>query len=144
MRCVRNAVATRQKMGEDGSLDELEALRHLEFPEGLAPLDELLAAPDVVDEDVEAPALLGGDSLRERGDLRRVGVVDGDGDAASARGRDQLGRVLDGLGAVHGGARGAGGAAGDVDGGARVAELDGDATAGAARAARDQSYVLVE
>ena len=50
------------------------------LPERLAPLEQHLAAPDVVDEDVE-PALLGVDPLDQRPDLVGLQVVDRHRDA---------------------------------------------------------------
>jgi hypothetical protein len=95
------------------------------LPDRHVPLEEVLGAPDVVDQDVQA-ALFPVDPVDERGDLGPVEVVDGYGDAGAAGLGDQVGGVLDGLGAVVLGAPGAGAAPGDVDGGAGGAELDRD------------------
>ena len=54
-------------------------------PERSVPFDEVLAAPDVVDKDVQ-PALLGVDPLHEGFHLGSLAVIDLDGDSSAARG----------------------------------------------------------
>ena len=66
------------------------------LPHRLVPLEQLLAAPDVVDQHVE-PALLGVDALDQRPHLLGHEVVDPHGDAPAARRGDQLGGLLDRL-----------------------------------------------
>src|SRR5688572_19075111 len=71
-------------------------------------------------------------------------VIDGDGDADAAETRDELRRLLDGLGPVVLGPRGSGAAAGADDGGAGLAEGGGDAAAGPARRSRDDGHATAE
>src|SRR5580704_3667069 len=100
-------------------------------PEGLAEFGERVAAPDVVDEDVEAmvAALDQRDQLFH---LRGIGVIDTDRNAAAAGGCDEFGGFFDGFGAAGSAAAFAGTAAGAENGGAGFAEGDGDAASGAA------------
>ena len=70
------------------------------LPQRLAPLDERIPAPHVVDQDVE-PCVVAADASYERADVVRVGVVAANGDPFAAGGRDELGSVLDCLRAVH-------------------------------------------
>ena len=133
----RQGVVRGDQVGVDGEPEEAEAVREVVLPDRLVPLEEPLAAPDVVDEDVE-PARLRPDPRDERRDRLRVEVVDGDGGGTPARGRDQLGGLLDRLGAVVFGARRPRRAAGDIDRRAGGAELGGDAAAGAAGGAGDE------
>jgi hypothetical protein len=95
------------------------------LPHRAVPLEEVFAAPDVVDEDVEM-LLLVGDPVDERADLRRVQMVGGYGDAVAAGRGDQVGGVLDGLGAVVLGAAGAGAALGDGHCAPPPSEFHGD------------------
>ncbi|MDQ0835333.1 hypothetical protein QF032_007177 [Streptomyces achromogenes] len=124
-------------VGLDGEPQHPQSVVQVVLPDGGVPLEELLAAPDVVDQDVEA-ALLVRDALDKGPHLRRVEVVGGYGDAPAAGLGDQVGGVLYGLGAVVLGAPLAGGAPGHVDGGAGRAQLHGDAPAGAPGRSRDQ------
>jgi hypothetical protein len=73
----------------------------------------------------------------QNSDVLGPGVVHLQRDPAAAGGGDQLGGLLDGLGAVHRGAPVPGAAAGDVDGGAGGAQLDGDSSACSPRGAGD-------
>ena len=82
--------------------------------------------------------MVGVDALDERAHLLGLEVVDPDGDPAPARRVDERGGLLDRLGTVVLRARRGGAAAGAVDGGAGLAERDGDAAAGAAGRARDE------
>ncbi|GLZ48172.1 hypothetical protein Acsp06_43570 [Actinomycetospora sp. NBRC 106375] len=95
------------------------------LPHGLVPPDELLAAPDVVDQHVEAP-LVAVDPLDESADLVVDEVVDRDGDAHTAGSLDELRGLLDRLGAVVLRAAPTSAAPGDVDRGTRSPELDRD------------------
>ena len=125
------------QVGLDRQVEQVQAVAEVVLPHRRVPVEELLAAPDVVDEHVE-PALLAVDALDERLDLVGLEVVGRHGDAGAAGLRDQLGGLLDRLGAVVLGAGGARAAAGAVDGGAGLAERDGDAAAGAAGGAGDE------
>ena len=108
------------------------------LPHRRVPLEEVLGAPDVVDEHVEA-ALLGVDALDERarpargrGGRRRPrcpsppAAVTSSAVSSIVSGRSTSERLL------------ARAAAGAVDGRARLAERDGDAAAGAAGGAGDE------
>jgi hypothetical protein len=46
-------VIARDDVGLDGAIDEHEAVLKFRLPELLAPLDKVVSAPDVVDQDVE-------------------------------------------------------------------------------------------
>lgn len=133
----RQGVVAGDGVGLHGEPQQSESLVEVVLPDGAVPVEEHLAAPDVVDQDVEA-ALFAGHAVDERGDLGGVEVVGGYGDAVAARLGDEVGGVLDGLGAVVLRAPGAGAAAGDVDGGAGRAQFDGDAASGAAGRSGDQ------
>ncbi len=125
----RQGVMAGDGVGLHREAQQPQSLVEVVLPDGRLPVEEVLAAPDVVDQDVEA-ALLGVDPVDERLHLRRVQMVGGHGDAPAARLGDQVGGVLDRLGPVVLGAAGAGGAAGDVHRGARRAEFHGDAPSG--------------
>ena len=71
-------------------------------------------------------------------------MVAGGEDRRAAGRLDELGGLLERLGAVHRRAPAAGAAAGHVDGGAGGAELDGDRAAAAARGAGDDGDLVVE
>src|SRR5262245_36507118 len=78
--------------GDDVGLDRLSEQREpvLErvLPERHRPLGERIATPDVVDEDVELPAVFALDARQQLVDLVWVAVIDQDGDAVSAGGTD--------------------------------------------------------
>jgi hypothetical protein len=82
--------------------------------------------------------VIGVDALDELVDLLRVEVIGGNGDALPPGLVDQLGRLLDRLGAVVLGALRAGAAARAVDRRPGLTQRDGDAPAGAAGGAGDQ------
>ncbi|MGX1365474.1 hypothetical protein RKD19_000833 [Streptomyces canus] len=121
----------------DREPEQPEAVFEVVLPHRGVPPEEVLAAPDVVDEDVEA-VLLVADAVDERADLGRVQVVGGYGDAVAAGRGDEVDGVLDGLGAVVVGAAGAGAASGDVDGGARRPQFHGDPAARSPGGSGDQ------
>src|SRR5690606_24081946 len=108
----RHRVAARDDVRRDGAIEQEPAVRDGEPPERRAEVGELVAAPDVVDHDVEL-ALLALDLRAERLDLRLDGVVDLYGDAAPSARADHLRGLLDGLGA-----RSRGGSAADAPPGA--------------------------
>ena len=111
---------------------------------GAVPVGQVVAAPHAVDEQVEPAVLLGRDARGERADLRGIGVVGGGEDRRAAGVGDERGGLLERLGAVHRRAPAARAAAGDVDGGAGGAELDGDGAAAAARGAGDDRDMVVK
>lgn len=67
----------------DGEAQQLEALVEVVFPDRRVPLEERLAAPDVIDEDVEA-ALFVRDAGDQGLDLGRDQMVGGDRDTAAS------------------------------------------------------------
>jgi hypothetical protein len=91
--------------------DHRQPVLELRLPQLFAPLGEVVASPDVVDEDVELS-----DLFEEPRDLLGDGVVHLHGDAAAAALRDDGRGLVDRLGTVlHAGAAGDA-AAGAVDG----------------------------
>jgi hypothetical protein len=127
----------------DGVAHQCDAVGEVVLPERGVPFGEGVAAPDVVHEDVQAAALVS-DAADQGSHLIGVGVVDAYRDACPAGVVDEASRLLDCLAPRHGGAFDGGGATGHVDGGARRAELDGDAAAGPAGAAGDDGDPIVE
>ena len=81
----------------DGQAQQPQPGGEVVLPERRVPLEQPLAAPDVVDEQVEAP-VLGVDPLHERLDGGRLEMVDRDRDPEAARGGHELGGLLDRLG----------------------------------------------
>jgi hypothetical protein len=135
----RERVPGRHEVGVDREAEDPQSVGEGVLPHGLVPLREVLAAPDVVDQHVEA-APLGVGARREPFDLLRDEVVRGHGDPGAARGRHEVGGVLDGLRPVVLAASLAGRSAGDVHRGACRAELHRDAPACTSRRARDQRH----
>ena len=86
----------RDQVRVDGEPQHPQAAVEVVLPQRRVPLRQVLAAPDVVDQHVEA-VLLGVDALHERLDLHRLEVVDRDGEAPAAGGLDELGGLLDRL-----------------------------------------------
>ena len=95
----RQRVMRRDQMRIDAKPQQAQAVLEIMVPDRLVPFEQLLAAPDVVDQDVEA-ALLGADALDQLADIVGDEVVDRDGNALAAGRRDKLGRLLDGLGSL--------------------------------------------
>ena len=93
-----------------------------------------VAAPDVVDEQVQA-AVLGSDALEECFDVVVDRVVAVDRDAVATAGGDFVGGIVDGSWQAIDGGCVAGGAACDVDRCAGFAQNGGDCAAGAAAGA---------
>src|SRR5688572_1475657 len=88
----RQALVAGDDVRLDGAIDERQPVLELRFPELLAPLDEIVAAPDVVDEDVELTHL-----LEQFCNLIGPGVIALHGDTlAPSRGDDVCG-LIDGL-----------------------------------------------
>ena len=69
----------------DRALEDGEALDRIQLPERCPPLGEVVAAPDVVDQDVEPPGLLL-DAGEELLDLIGLQVIGLDRNAPAARG----------------------------------------------------------
>ena len=107
------------------------------LPDRLVPFEELLAAPDVIDQDIKA-ALLGADAIDQLSNLIGDEMIDLDGDALAAGCRDQLGRLLDGFRPGVFGLLVARRPSGHIDRCARGAQFDRDASTRTARSAGDQ------
>ena len=89
-------VVAGDRVGLDGEPQQPQAVVEVVLPDRAVPLEELLAAPDVVDQDVErGPARR--DAVDQRPDLLGLEVVGRYGDAVAAGRGDQVGGVLDGL-----------------------------------------------
>ncbi len=116
---------------------------NVEPPELGAPIDHRVAAPDVVDQDVQ-PAPLGLDAGHQGDDFVLLGVIGADRDAHAAVFVDQRRGLLDRLGPTHGRGLARAGPAGAVDHGPRRAEHAGDAPARAARGAGDERHFPVQ
>ncbi len=83
-------------MRVDRLLQHSQAILEIDRPEGLAPFREGIAAPNIIDEDVETlmPALDPGDEFL---DLCRNLVIDLDGNPLAAGCRDQFSGFFDGF-----------------------------------------------
>ena len=139
----RQRVMAGDQVRLDREVEQVKSVGEVVLPDRRVPLEQPLAAPDVVDEHVE-PALLLLDALDQRRDLLGHEVVGRDGDAAAAGLGDELGGLLDRLRAVVLRAGGARAAAGAVDGGAGLAERDGDPAPGAAGRAGDEGDLAIQ
>ena len=135
----RRAVTARDDMTEDGALEQLHAPGRGQRPERRSPLRQRVAAPDVVDQNVQ-PTLFVADAGEELPDLGLNGVVGAYGDPPATLRGHHLRGLLDGLGPP--GSRGAApdAAPGAVHGGPRRTQHAGDAAAGAARRAGDDGH----
>jgi hypothetical protein len=135
----RNAVVAGDDVGLDRPIDEGEPVFELCLPELLSPLDEIVAAPDVVDEDVELA-----DPLEQARHLGRNGVVDAHGDALAAARGDDAGSLLNGLRTtLHAWASGHA-AAGAVDRRTRFTECGGDPASRSPRRTGDDGDLSCE
>jgi hypothetical protein len=76
-----------------GVSQERDAVGEVVLPERGVPLSERIAAPYVVDEDVES-AVAVGDALDQRPDLLGFGVIDANRDAGAADFVDEMCGVL--------------------------------------------------
>ena len=83
-------------MRVDGLLEHAQAVFEIDGPEGLAPFGEGVAAPDVVDKDVEA-FVTAFDKGDEFFNFSGNFVIDSYGNAVAACGGDQVGRFFDGF-----------------------------------------------
>jgi hypothetical protein len=119
---------------------DLEAVGERVLPERAAPARERIAAPERVDQHVEAAALLLLDAGDQGCDLVDLRVIDTDRDAPPAGGVDQRGRLLDRLVPPHRRLLTAGRAAGAVDRGAARAQLERDPAACAAGGAGHERH----
>src|SRR5690606_34472867 len=112
-------------------------------PDRLVPFEQRLAAPDVVDQNVEA-ALFGADARDEGAYFIGHEVIGRDGDALAAERGHEFGALFDRLRALVFGGSLPRRPSGDIDGGAGRAEFRRDAAPGAARRPRDQGDLAVE
>ena len=133
----------RDQVRVDRQVQHAQPVVEVVLPHGRVPLEEQLAAPDVVDQHVQ-PALLGVDALHERLDLRGLEVIDLDRDPGASGRVDELGGLLDRLRPVVLGASLPRRAAGAVHGRARLAERHRDAAAGAPGGAGHERHLVGE
>jgi hypothetical protein len=115
-----------------------------DLPEGeLVRRRDLVAAPGVVDEQIEPPLLVA-DAVEERLDLRVLGVVAADRYADAAAGGQLLGGVVDRAGASKRRRLAADAATADVDRRPLLAENEGDALAAATARAGDERNLPIQ
>src|SRR5580704_8247755 len=125
----------------DGLPKHLKAVIEVDLPEWLAEFGERVAAPHVVDQNVEAlaPAFDSGDQIFY---FCRIGVIHSDSNATAAGGGDEFSGFFDGFRAAGRGVLPccalSGTAAGAVNGRARFAQCDGNSPAGAAGCSGDE------
>ena len=104
-------------MGIDREVEQMQSVPEVVLPDRFVPFLEILAAPNVVDQNVQL-AGLHPDATDQPLDLVRDQVVDPHGDRLSSRRRHQLTGLLDRLRAPVLGRVSSRTAAGHVDGGA--------------------------
>ena len=137
----RHAVPAGDDVAVDGALQHLHPPGGGELPEGRSPLGQRVAAPDVVDQDIE-PTRVRADAGKELLDLRLDRVVGADGNAPATLRRDQLGRLLQRLRPSRGGGPAPHAATGAVYGGTRSAQHAGDTPAGTARRTGNDGHLI--
>src|SRR5262245_28701870 len=81
----------------NGALLHEQAVLERMLPQRTSPFGERVAAPDIIDQDVEM-AVVRPNSFSERADLVGHRVIRLDGDSDSAARRHKLGGFVDGLG----------------------------------------------
>lgn len=133
----------RDDVGMESLLEHLQAFFEVHLPERLGKFREGIAAPDIVDENVQAFVALfdGSDKFFYLG---RLGVIDAQGNAEATRGGDEFRGFLDGLWTAGSGAMAPGASSRTVDRGAGFTECDGDTATSAARGAGDNGDTLLE
>src|SRR5262249_38260910 len=139
----RRAIAAGHDVRPDRALEHRQSFVERKLPEGLSPLRERIAAPDVVDEDVEPP-FIAPYALEQGRDFLLAGVIDAHRDPAATVRSDHLRRLIDGLGAPRSGPRAARAATGAVHGRTGLAEHARDATTGTAGGAGDDGDLSLE
>ena len=82
---VRRRAPARHDVRSHGAIQHFEAFRRIERPERL-PLGDVVTTPDVVDQNVDAPALAD-DSREQRRHVVRIAVISAHGNSATAGGR---------------------------------------------------------
>ena len=134
----RNGEMGRDDVGVDGLLEQAETVIEVDVPERFAEFSESVAAPNVVDKNVQAMVA----ALDERDQffyLCRIDVIDAHRNAAASSGSDEFGGFFDGLGAAMSGAMFASAAARAVNGGAGFTECDGNATSSTTSSSSNKS-----
>ena len=119
--------------------EQPQSVFQMVLPHRLVPFEQQLTTPDIIDQHVQ-PALFGVDPLDQRFHLLRLQMVGRHGDALAAGGCHQFGRLLDRLGRapvlrLFFARR----PSGNVDCRTGRAQLNGDASASAARTISSQS-----
>ena len=107
------------------------------LPEARAVVEVLVAAPDVVHQDIQ-PSLLGPDAVKQRPHLVVVGVVTGHGDPLAARLRDGCSDLAQRAAHPAGARTRLHGAPSYVNCGAGFAQAEGNPLADSTRGAGDQ------
>ena len=92
----RQTMVRRDQVRMNAETEHAQTVLQIMLPDGLVPFLEVLAAPQVVDEDVET-TLLGPDARDQLGNLVRDEMIDLDGDTVAAGCGDELRRFLDGF-----------------------------------------------
>jgi hypothetical protein len=133
----RQRVMRGGEMRLDRVAQQAQPVLEIVLPHRLVPFEQVLAAPDVVDEDIEPPAF-GLDARDECRDLGGNEVIRAHRDAFAARGRDELRRLLNRLRPVDLGFLRTRAAPGHVNRGAGGTQFHCDAASRAARAAGDE------
>jgi hypothetical protein len=93
----RQCIMRRDQMGMDTETEHAQAVLEVMRPDGLVPFLQILAAPQVIHQDVET-TLLGAGALDQLSDLVSDEMIDPNGYAVAAGCRNELGRFLDGFG----------------------------------------------
>jgi len=127
-------------MADDRLVDQGAHLADILRPELGAPVHHRVAAPDVVDQDVEPPTL-GFDARDQRGDLVLAGMIHAHCHALAAPRLDHRGGLLDRLRPGHGRGLIPGRPPRAIDHRARRPQHGRDAPARAARRAGDQRHL---
>lgn len=131
------------QVGVDGQAQQTQAVVQVVVPQLGVPLKQALAAPDVIDEDVQL-ARVTIDPVHQLGDFGGLQVVGRDGRRGAADRAHQFGRLLDRLRPPVLGPVLAGGAPGDVHVRSSSAQLNRDPAPGAASATSDQRHLAVK
>ncbi len=139
----RQREVARDQVRVDRQAEHPEAVLEVVLPDRLVPLEQALAAPDVVDEHVQA-AVLGVDAPDELRDLCWLEMVDRDGDPHAPGVADELGGLLDRLGPVVLRAPLPRRAAGAVHDRPCLPERDGRPTPGTTGCARNERHLSGE
>src|SRR5580658_1177927 len=140
----RRRIATGDDVRMHGLMQHGQSLIERKLPESLAEFGERIAAPYVINQNVELALLLTLNAGDKFLNVTFLGVIAANGDAFAAEGRDYFRRFVDGLAAALGGGFPAHAASGAIDGSASFAESAGDTSSSATRGAGDQSDTALE